>query len=151
MSPTSIWRKALTVPGMVGARVVLVLAIALLPYAPVSSTASAKSHEGTVLKGAMFVGIAIGNTVAGTLPDGTRFHLYFLNGGVSTYVDEAGEKDFGRWWIRPVDSAVCIRWNQIDDQDRCAVIRMQGSQLSLDGNLPTQSAELLGTIVVGFD
>lgn len=112
---------------------------------------ASSTHVERVLRGAMFVGVAVGNTIAATDHDGTRFHMYFLNGGAVTYMNEHGTKDSGRWRIRFEDDAVCVRWQSSNRQERCAVIRMSGNQLSLDGDIAARQAELLGTIVVGFD
>ena len=111
----------------------------------------ASADEPTVLRGGMFIDVMSGNTISGTTPEGVRFHVYILNGGVATFVDENERMDVGRWYVRQSDDAICIRWKQIQDEERCAVVTRDGNTLNLDGDTPIGEVKLDGTIVTGFD
>ncbi len=132
-------------------RTICFLGVAILIAAMTPPVHATYAENGRQLKGAMFVGVMIGNTVAGKRGDGTRYHVYFLNGGIATYADEHAEKDFGRWWLRPEDNALCLEWRSLrGGESRCAPIWLDGRILSAKGHALMHRAELLGAVVAGF-
>ncbi len=122
-----------------------IMVLALAPW--FISTATSDSHQ---LKGTMFMSVANGNTFAGRLKNGTAFKVYFLSGGIATYIDDTGKQDSGLWRVRN-DDAVCVRWKTMNGAgERCAIVRMEGTTLKLEGNVRVGEVQLLGGIVEGF-
>jgi len=123
----------------------------LVALVAIATIPAASADDGQVLRGSMFVSVLSGNTMSGTTPSGAEFHVYFLSGGVATFVDENERMDVGRWRIRQEDDAVCVQWQTLVSEEQCAVVTMEGSTLTLEGDVPVGQVELLGTIVTEFD
>ncbi len=127
--------------------------IAILLAAPLAvlltlQTGLAQSAQ---LKGPMFVTLARGNTFIGQLPDGVKFHAYFLSGGVATFVDENGDRDTGQWRMR-ADDALCVTWRRMNPgEERCATLQIEGRKIRLEGNTLVGEVTFTGTIIDGFD
>lgn len=130
-------------------RYLSIVLLALLPFGAVTFKTSV-ADETKTLKGSMFVTIANANTFRGTLKNGVSFQAYFLQGGLATYMDEKGNHDSGTWRVRQ-DDAVCVQWKTMDpDTERCAIVRLDGSKLVLEGNTRVGEVEILGTIAPNF-
>ena len=109
------------------------------------------THAGTeVLKGTKFIAVVNGNTISGKTKTGTEFYAYFLSGGIASYKDKAGKKDTGTWRMRE-DGAVCVTWTgPLAGKERCAIIKLKGRTLKLEGNTRIGQVELLGHLVTEF-
>ena len=138
--------------GSIGFFAVLMIVGGVALAGPQRAQADTPQQEETPLKGNMFVTLASGSTFEGTLPSGKKFHVYFLSGGVATYIDEDENQDVGRWRIRPDDSAICVYWKEMrDGEEHCATATLEGNHLTLDGNSEVGEITVIGTIVTGFE
>ncbi len=98
------------------------------------------------LRGTMFMSLVNGNTISGTMKDGTGFKAYFLSGGIATFVNEKGFRDTGDWRIDE-DDRVCVTWKKMNDgAERCATVWLAGDKLRLEGNVRVGEVELMGSI-----
>ena len=113
-------------------------------------TFSAAQAQEKQLKGIMFVTIMNGNTLAGKNEEGIDFKAYFLSGGRATYEDAAGNRDAGIWHLKN-DDRICVKWeHRKDGLEQCAIVTLEGRNISWKGSGGSGKAKLLGTILPGF-
>ena len=94
-------------------------AVAALGWALLGPAAPARAEEAR-LAGAAAWARVVGNTVAGTTPDGP-FTALFSADGAFTLVDRDG-KSGGRWALK--GERVCTA---VDDEEECRALEVQGS------------------------
>ncbi len=136
-------KSLLTAGALLAAYVGFSVAFAMAP-------AGITHTETEVLKGTKFIAVVNGNTLSGKTKAGAEFHAYFLTGGIAGYEDKAGEKDTGTWRMRE-DGAVCVTWKgPLAGKERCAIVKMKGNILKLEGNTRVGQVELLGHIASDF-
>jgi len=106
--------------------------------------------QGKQLKGTMFVTVMNGNTISGTTAENIEFKAYFLSGGNATYEDAAGNRDRGRWYIKR-EEQVCVTWEKRKNGlEQCAIVTLDGHNLSWKGKGGSGRAKLLGSVLPGF-
>ncbi len=124
--------------------------LSILTFISAFAPAVITHAETEVLKGTKFMAVVNGNTISGKTKTGTEFYVYFLSGGIATYVDRAGKRDTGTWRMRG-DGAVCVTWKgPLAGKERCAIVKLKGRTLKLEGNTRIGEVELLGHLVSEF-
>ena len=124
--------------------------LSILTFLSAFAPAVITHAEPEVLKGTKFMAVVNTNTISGKTKTGVEFHVYFLSGGIATYEDKAGKKDTGTWRMRE-DDAVCVTWKgSLAGKERCAIVKMKGRTLKLEGNTRVGQVELLGGIASEF-
>lgn len=85
------------------------------------------------VKGDQFITMMESNTLSGHTAAGTAFNIYFLSGGIATYVDEKGVRDSGNWHLDK-DGDVCVAWRDpAERQQGCFRVTVDDDKVTWEG------------------
>ncbi|MCW9033765.1 MAG: hypothetical protein OQJ97_06050 [Rhodospirillales bacterium] len=102
------------------------------------------------MRGTQFIGLVKGKTLSGKNTAGVKFHLYFLRGGIVTYMDKKGSKDTGKWYVKD-DKYICVRWQKMyANKQRCASAYYKDRKIIYHGMHGSGEVDLLAYIADGF-
>jgi hypothetical protein len=83
-----------------------------------------------MLDGTEFVEAMKDNTIVGKSASGVPYHLYFVEGGLLTYVDAGGHQDHGTWQVDESGN-VCLHWNSSNAPlSGCYRVAVNGDQMT---------------------
>ena len=114
----------------------------LLPLLSLSAI-DAKAEK---LTGTQFVTVMQNNTLTGRNEEHTRYHIYFLPGGIVTYENRHGVTDHGTWMLDR-NGDVCVTWESLlAGRQNCYDVSIDKNNITFGNRNGSLKGDLLGGV-----
>jgi hypothetical protein len=107
------------------------------------STLDAKADK---LTSSQFITVMQNNTLTGRNEEHTRYHIYFLPGGLVTYENRHGVNDHGTWMLNN-NGDVCVTWESLmAGKQNCYSVSVDKNAVTFGNKNGSLKGDLLGGV-----
>ena len=116
-----------------------------LVLAPVLSFVASDAQADKLVP-SQFISVMQNNTLTGRNAEGTRYHVYFLPGGLVTYENRHGVNDQGTWMLNK-DGDVCVTWTSLmAGKQNCYAVDVNKNNVTFGNKNGSLKGDLLGGV-----